>query len=335
MRVSSVTTARTRPWQARLLLGAALVAAGLGTARADEATEWLMRINQAGRERNYDGVFVYLHGNQMEAMRIVHQAQGGELSERLYSLNGEAREVIRDAREIWCYLPGRKLGVRELRKASDRSFPAFLPDTERMLQHTYSVELGPRDRIADRSARVLVVMPRDQYRYGYQLWADESTALLLKANLIDERGEPLEQYMFTHVTIGEPIAPEALAPRTPRSDLVWHGEKAADGEQAPKKGVWFVEPLPAGYRPAGDVLRRPPSKSGYVRHLVFSDGIATVSVFIERRAGGEPPMEGLSHMGAVHAFGRVLDGDWQVTVVGEVPAATVREIAAAVRRGGG
>jgi len=329
---SSGTTARSRRPALRLALGAVVAVAGIGSALADDATDWLMRIDRAGRERSYDGVFVYLHGRQMEAMRIVHRVRGNDRDERLYSLNGEAREVIRDAREVWCYLPGRKLGMRELRRVSDRSFPAFLSDSRSTLPETYRVALGPRDRVADRPAQVVTVMPRDGYRYGYQLWADESTALLLKADLIDERGLPLEQYMFTHVSIDQPIDDQALSPRTPREALVWHGDEDSE-ESMPKKGAWTVGPLPAGYRPAGDVMRRPPSKHGYVRHLVFSDGIATVSVFIERRSAGEAPMEGLSHMGAVNAFGRVLD-DFQVTVVGEVPAATVREIAAAVQRPG-
>lgn len=313
-----------------LLLSIALTTAG---AYADDAAHtWLDRMHRAATELNYEGVFVYLHGDQIEAMEIVHAVRGGSMKERIYSLNGETREVIRDDRQVWCYLPDKKMGVHEYRKAAERGFPGILPSRIDRLERNYRLSLGRSARIAGRRARLVTVQPKDAYRYGYRFWADEDTGLLLKADLIDVRGRTIEQYMFTQVRIGGPIDEARLAPRTPQVGLVWHGEKASHPPPKAAAGGWRATRLPRGYRLTRNLLRYVPLRNRPVRHLVYSDGLAAVSVFIEKRtADDSEPMSGLSRMGAVHAFGRLV-GAYQVTVVGEAPAQTVNMIGRSVQR---
>jgi len=282
-------------------------------------------MQEAATRLNYEGVFVYLHGNQLDAMQVVHALVDGTPRERLYSLNGEAREIIRDAEQVWCYLPDRKMGVREYRKGSEVDFPSILPDSLGQLTHGYELESGRRDRIAERVAQQVIIKPRDEFRYGYRLWADVETGLLLKADLLDSDDVPIEQYMFTQVSIGSPIAAERLRSRTPKETLKWHSDGDRPLVESAGEASWAVADAPPGYRQTSSLTRLLPMKKVPVEHLVYSDGMSTVSIFIEKKGGDSDTMEGLSRMGAVHAYGRVIDG-YQVTVVGEVPAATVEKM---------
>ncbi|MFQ5546575.1 MAG: sigma-E factor regulatory protein RseB domain-containing protein, partial [Acidiferrobacterales bacterium] len=167
----------------------ALLAFSSAAAAGDAAYDWLMRMNQATRMLNYDGTFVYQHGDQLEAMRIIHAVRDGSVRERLVSLNGSAREVIRDDQQVMCYLPDRKSIIVEHRFVGrDKSFPVILPESVTVLKKNYMIQLGAPGRVAGRAAQVVIIRPRDQYRYGYHLWADKETGLLLKADLVDHMG---------------------------------------------------------------------------------------------------------------------------------------------------
>lgn len=314
----------------RILLLLPLVLASWPAGAADAAHDWLMRMNRAARDLSYDGVFVYLHADQVDTMRIVHRVQDGSVQERLVSLNGPAREVIRDAQQVWCYLPDKNLGVQEFRRAGDPGFPSVLPERIEVLDQNYSLSLGKKGRFADRAAQLIIVRPNDTYRYGYHLWADSATGLLLKADLVDQNGHAIEQYLFTEIRIGGRIAASELKPRTPRESLVWHGETRAPAA-AGMDDMWKVTNLPPGFMLSSSIQRQAPMRNTPVRHLVYSDGLAAVSVFIEKAKDPTAvPATTPTRMGAVHALAVVVGGH-QVTVVGEVPAATVEQIGKSVR----
>lgn len=295
------------------------------TVAAGEAYEWLMRMNQATRQLNYDGTFVYQHGDQLEALRIIHVVEGDAVKERLVSLNGAAREVIRDDQQVTCYLPDRQSVFVEHRLGREKSFPVILPERVKDLKRNYAIQLGNKDRVTGREAQVVIIRPRDQYRYGYRLWADEQSGLLLKADLVDHMGKILEQFMFTQVVIGQSIDPYELESAIGSEGLAWYwGEVRTDNKAAAPE--WFVEQLPQGFKLIHRIMRKSATRDGMVEHLVYSDGLAAVSVFVEEAAKGEKPsMMGASRMGAVHAYGNMVD-DRQVIIVGEVPAATVELI---------
>lgn len=295
---------------------------------ADEPHDWLLRIAQAARQLNYDGTFVYQHGAQLETMRIVHRVVNGVTEERLVSLTGAPREVIRTEREVRCYLPDSNTIVVEHRRANGQGFPALLPERLRDLEENYVLELGRAARVTGRPVQELVIRPRDEYRYGYRLWADRETGLLLKADVIDDKGRVLEQFMFTQIAIGGDIPASAIAPQTKDAGMVWHRDAVSEVRVAPG---WRATKLPRGFKLASSVLRRMPLRQDPVQQLVYSDGLATVSVFIERlREGGPPPTaDGPTRMGALYALGRPIDSH-HVTVVGEVPAKTVAMIGASV-----
>ncbi len=296
---------------------------------ADAPHEWLMKINHAARNLEYEGIFVYQHDDQLEAMHIFHKVEHNGVKERLVSLNGAPREIIRDANEVRCYWPDKKSIVVEYRKADSKGFPAILPDRVQDLDKYYSMQLGNVERITGRPAQLVIINPVDQYRYGYHLWADKDTGLLLKADLVDSKGDVLEQFMFTQISIGKKIPASALAPGMSDKDMVWYRENDTAREASEKAG-WEATSLPKGFRLSMHVKRHMPMRKQPVEHLVYTDGLAAVSVFIEKQdRGAKPFMLGPRRMGALHAMGVRVD-DYQITAVGEVPAQTVALIGGSV-----
>jgi len=300
-------------------------------AASTEATGWLMKINDAARELNYTGTFVYVQGSRIESMRVTHRLDEDSMRQRIYALNGAPREVIRDAEHVWCYVPDKKLGVHEYRQVTRQGFPNLLPEGLEALTRHYDVYIGVQGRVAERVVQQIMVAPKDEFRYGYDLWADLESGLLLKAALLDEEMRPIEQYLFTDVEIGGDIPSEALDPMTPKSELVWYGDaRESDGDRGQSgeagdmpAGSWEAADMPDGFELTRRIKRHSPMRSGMVEHYVYSDGLASVSVFVEELdEGSSVRISGINRMGAVHAFGRVVN-DHQVTVVGEVPSETV------------
>lgn len=299
--------------------------------QAADAQALFARMHQVGRSLDYEGTFVYQHGDQLESLRIVHKAGKGGVRERLVSLNGAPREIIRTDNEVRCYLPDENAALIEHRRAGDRNFPALLPDSLTLLKGNYKIKVGKPGRVAGRKTVSVRIKPRDAYRYGYLLWADEASGLLLKASLLDEHGGVVEQYMFTQVSIGKSISESELKPQYPATGIDW--QRADVETPTSPTGKWTATHLPDGFTLSARMLRMLPAHKYPAEHLVYSDGLAIVSVFVEKidDAVAANVLSGLSHMGAIHAFGKVVD-DYQVTVVGETPALTVDMIGESVRR---
>lgn len=317
-----------------ILVPVLLATAVSAAAESGEGPDWLMKINNAARELNYTGTFVYVEGHRIESMRVTHRASDGDMRQRIYSLNGAPREVIRDDEQVWCYIPDKKVGLHAYRQVSKQGFPNLLPRGLEHLVKYYNVYMGAEGRTADRQAQQIMVVPKDEFRYGYDLWADKETGLLLKAALLDQHKEPIEQYLFTNVEIGGEIAVEKLEPVTPKAELVWYGDATLGKFSSPAEemlsGNWTIGDVPEGFSLTRKIKRLSPMREKMVEHYVYSDGLATVSVFVEKLEDDSGVrISGINKMGAVHAFGREIDGH-QVTVVGEVPSQTVDLIGTSV-----
>lgn len=287
---------------------------------------WLKQMETALKTVNYHGTFVYIHDDQAETMRVYHRVGPDGTRERLISLNGSAREVLRDDDEVRCILPDDKAVFVE--KRHDRGTVARgIPLNAASNTEHYEFQLLGTGRIAGRDARLVAINPRDELRYGYRLWLDQETGLPLRSELVDDEGQPIEKMMFTEITVGGEIADEMLESSVPGEDFKWH-VRAADKETVLQNNspVRF-EKLPAGYEIVRTEVRGEAELPSY--HLVLSDGLASVSVFAEPLQDGKPSLAGLSRLGAVNAFGVRLPKH-HVTVVGEVPEATVAAVAEAV-----
>ncbi|MGD8429791.1 MAG: MucB/RseB C-terminal domain-containing protein [Ectothiorhodospiraceae bacterium] len=296
------------------------------------ARDLLERMTRAVRAENYVGVFVYRYGSNLEAMRIVHRADGDGERERLFSLNGAAREIIRDDARVTCILPDNHSVVvdsRQTRNPLNRVLPGDLEEMSRV----YDLSVMGTGRVAGRKVYLVSVAPKDSFRYGYRLSIDSDTGLLLRSDLLDGSGNAVEQVMFTDLSTPEKIPDAWLESTVPGDEYTWYRNDAKGQPETERASGWNIEGVPDGFRLVLNEKRPMPGSEGPVEHRLYSDGLASVSVYIERKDDHEA-FTGSSRMGAVNAFGRVVSG-YQTVVVGEVPAATVRRIGQSIARSAG
>ncbi len=297
-------------------------------ALADPAMDWVQRMSDAMRNLNYHGVFVYMHENQLESMQISHRRDAGGEKERLISLNGEAREVIRDNQNLTCIWPSsRKVVVDSSRKNSFS--PIFIPDDIARLEKFYQLRLLGEDRVAGAETVVVHIDPRDEFRYGMKFWINSANGLMMKSSLLDENGREIEQVMFTSLTVYDDPA-ELEFDTMPQIDdgytLVRY-RRGDDDESGEADNAWQLTHAPGGFWRESVLKRRVPESGQTIRQMVYTDGLASLSIFIERQTNGTQQVE--TSMGAVNAYMRVLAGH-SITAIGEVPAITVRQVAEAV-----
>lgn len=307
----------------------ALLVTGTATA-ADEPLEWLRRMNQALTSRNYDGVFFHVQGGKVETLRIIHRVQDGKVSERLVSLDGSGREFIRAGNELTCYLPDTRTVLVE-KRSSDGPLLGNLPKFDESAAQFYEVKSVERTRIMGRDVRLIAVTPRDEFRYGYRLWIDEATAMPLKTQLCDGRGDVIEQIVFANLSLPERIPDTAFRPQVSTDGFRWL-RNHPEAEKASAGPPWEALRLPPGFRMTVRGAQVMPGARDPVDHLVFSDGLASVSVFVEPRTveRDAPAKPAAGRVGSSNAFSTVVDGH-RVTAVGEVPPNTVRFIANSVK----
>jgi sigma-E factor negative regulatory protein RseB len=300
----------------------------VGVALGAEPREWLERMNNALTTRNYIGVFTHNHGGRVETLRIIHRVRGHDVSERLQSLDGPGREFIREGDELTCYFPDKNTVLVEQR-APDGPLLGALPPIGASDSPVYEIRGGERERLLGRTTRVVALQPRDEYRYGYRLWIDEQTSMPLKTQLCGASGEVIEQIVFSNIDLPERIPDSMFKPQLDATNYRWlRADRQLVSSSPP--ALWEAMKLPPGFRMANRSAQALPGSSEPVAHLVFTDGIASVSVFVEPRTSTVQPAEGPSRVGSSSAFSTVVDGH-QVTAVGEVPLTTVEFIATQVK----
>ncbi|MDE2196609.1 MAG: MucB/RseB C-terminal domain-containing protein [Gammaproteobacteria bacterium] len=289
---------------------------------------WLQRMNLALRNLNYEGTFVYIRADHLETMHIAHRADDKGGIERLISLTGPKREVIRDHQEVKCILPESHSVLVE-RRYTTTYFPAVMPAAMHagaLAAHYTFKDLG-EGRIAGYKCHIISIEPRDGYRYGYRLWLDARTAMLLRSDLLAEDGQTVERVMFTSLAYPKHIPSAALKATEIEPGYTWNSQGDPEKPRSNDKSVsWKATRLPPGFALARSDVQRVAGVAHPVRHLVYSDGLTSVSVFAQATASAHKFLIGPSHMGAVNAFGRWV-GDRHITVIGEVPLATVELIA--------
>ena len=321
--------------QRRPAVHVALIAAvallSIQPACADEdARAWLADMTQALAESTYQGDFLHFGNGRVEKLRILHRVKDGTVNERLVSLSGSGREVIRVGAEVQCYLPDQHQVLVESHVAHG-SLLGTLPSFDDNLEANYRLEMaGHALSLLGRPARVVAINPRDGYRFGYRVWIDEATHMPVRTELWDASGAVLEQVLFTELKVGGALTDAAFRPAVQADGFTWIRQAGSSPQHALNALPWQLLQLPPGFRvsSSGDELL--PGSAARVTHVVLSDGLASVSVFIE-----EPPApprlasEGEGRVGSSYAYARVVGGH-QVTAVGEVPPATVQYIASGV-----
>ena len=316
-------------------------AAGKGTRDAGSTdddqispTALIEDMSHALKNLNYEGVFVHVQGSHITSMHILHSSnEYGEL-ERLTSLDGEAREVVRNHTLVTCIWPASQSVIVSKSKPRD-----LIPQVDANLakNQRYEFTLGKQDRVAGIATHVVNVTPRDQYRYGYRFWIDKTSSMLLRSMLLDGPNKPVEQVMFTTIDYPTNISIARFDVSSSGEQVSWLEPKTAKATSGLPKAladqtdrVGFST-LPDGYMEVSETYSPMPINDGPVSHVMVSDGMASVSVYVEYVPASDQRqhMPGLSTMGAMNAFGLSLPNAF-VTVVGEVPSDTVRAIASAV-----
>ena len=305
--------------------GLILLLCQIGSPLYADVDSWLMRINHAAMKQSFNGTFVYVYDGQIEAVEVVRRVLDGVTQERLYSITGVAREVVRDQYRVWSFIPDQNAVIHDYRQQSQSGFPQMVPSDIDRLARYYRFEIGGQTRIAKRRAQQIRIIPNDDYRYGYHLWADQQTGLLLRSDLIDRKQQVIEQYLFVTLEVGGPISDQQLQPLTDKSQFALYGN-----DKIPSRPVdnssWQIQTLPAGYELIRHIRRMLPMQSVDVEHIVFTDGLTTISVFIKRAEDEQSPIQEQSRMGAINTFKKMV-GDYSVTVIGEAPAKTVAMLA--------
>jgi len=297
-------------------------------AMAGEGADLLQRIGQAVRGLNYEGTIVYHAVGAMETLRVVHQVIDGHEQEYLQSLDGAASEVIRDGEDVVCLL-GESGVMLAGHRAVNTDFLSRWAALPADLERYYEITVEAGERVAGRDARLLRIDSRDDLRFGHRIWFDESNGLPLRTELVGAEGPPLEVMMFTELKLWPVADPARLADVLDRmrAALVEVGQE--EPPAAPPRLQWQIPAMPDGFVMIDLRRQSLPGSDNRVDHMVYSDGLATVSVYVEDPATSMA-MAGGRSLGAVNTFA-VRDGARQVVVVGDVPMTTVRMIGESLR----
>jgi len=301
----------------------------------DSPRQWLADMNSAFMELSYDGIFSFYGGSDLASLRIVHMVIDGEQRERLMHLNGAPREIVRKGEDVACILmPGDELLELEASIPSGPFARAFIRRYDQISEN-YGFDFFGEDRIAGREAVRLAVSPLDEDRFGYRLWLDKQTRLLLRSELVDTTGERLEIFQFNTLKLGDQVSADALEPVGHQGEIRSHLELAAKPAVAVSQPEirWHAGWIPAGFVMAAADVRRRPDNLASINTMMYSDGLAAFSVFIENMPqAGAASM--VSREGATVAVTRLTSGPqdnpYLVTIVGELPTVTAERIAESV-----
>ena len=319
-----------------LLMGLLLVTAPAAFADPlwQDELNWLKTMTFAAHQTDYSGTIVYQYDNHVETSRITHVVDRDGEHSRLESLDGVRREIIRNNDQVFCYLGDDKVKVEERHGA--RQFPALLPEQLSLLNENYLIKQTEEGRVAGFHAHAMVFQPKDNLRYTHKMWAHSDSGLLLKVEVLDEHGRVIEQNAFTQLVIGGNIDRTWIVEDKPKHASLAdraHRPRSPKAETPANASGWQVDMLPSGFKKITELRRQMPKHNVPAIQMVFSDGLAGISVFIDVVDNDEDDYPGLSSQGVVQIY-RKITGNYLVTVVGEVPPRTVMQVADSVRHSG-
>jgi sigma-E factor negative regulatory protein RseB len=289
--------------------------------------DWIDRMGNAVQVTNYEGTVVRVRDGNVDTFKVVHTVKDGVVREKVVIQDGDGLEIIRNGNEVHCILPDRESVLVEEWNNQSTLF-STLPSSDIRFGNEYDVLIKDFERVAGRKSAMLAILPHDHYRYGYRIWLDTETGFPLQTQLIGDDASPLEHVMFADISILQDIQSSALASSYSTENWKWYTEP----RQTKKREVeseWLAADVPPGFRVVSTQQKILPDAEDPLTHIVFSDGLATVSVFIA--PVGEEKTASRSSVGASNSYSAVIDG-YRVTAVGQVPQATVEQIAESMRR---
>lgn len=333
--------------------GILLVIANAFAEERQVSLDWLKVIAFAAHQTDYTGVFIYQYGNRIESSRITHIVGPDSEYERLESLNGPKREIIRHHGQVWRNINNKLVQVGS--QQGRARFPALLPDQLSTLAANYKIKEVGEERVDGHNTQIILFEPNDELRFRHKMWVHTDSGLLLKAAVLDHKNQVVEQYVFTQLQIGGDIDKswmQAAAARVRSADSPGRGTPG--NETSPVEDVvagsstalpvpakttlsfnsgWVADAIPSGFKKIMEIQRPMFSKQVPVTQMVFSDGLSSISIFIEPNGSDKEDAGGLSSRGAVHLYHKFVDKNL-FTVVGDVPPRTVMRVLDSVRYNG-
>lgn len=286
---------------------------------------WLNMIARSVKEADFTGIYIHQYGHKVDTARITHLSDESGEQEKLETLDGLSREIIRKNEEVTCYIPEAKL-VRIDRKKDRKFFPGLISNVSSILEN-YIAKLGGVDRVAGFDCQQILLNPKDNLRFAHRFCAELNSGLLLRATMLTDKSEIIEQFVFTQISLATPttpIHPDQLKPTYSTKNTGWQVEKAPFNDSKPDSG-WYVKSLPPGFKKLTEVKRTMSGKTDPVVQQIYSDGLASVSVFIE---SGTDKQSGMIQQGSYTIFVRPLQESkpFTVKVLGEVPNVSLQRI---------
>lgn len=304
-----------------------------GKAAERSVSDWLMRMHEASRRRAYVGTFVVSAGGAMSSARIWHVCDGDLQMERVESLTGAPRSTFRRNEQVVTFLPESRVAVAEQRESLGL-FPNLLQANDSSIGQFYGVRATGHERVAGFEADVLQLQPADSLRFGYRVWSEKETGLVVKLQTLDAQGRVLEQAAFSELQFDVPVSMTKLAQLMSNTEG-YQVEKPKMVKTTAAAEGWVLKQVVPGFKPMSCYKRLVGPGAG-VSHegtlqWVFSDGLASVSLFVETFDHRRHVQPGIRALGATHMLTRRV-GDWWLTVVGEVPPQTLAAFAQGLAR---
>jgi sigma-E factor negative regulatory protein RseB len=318
---------KTKPSAISLYAAVAILLYANCALSAEAPADWLERMSAAVQKTSYSGTVIRTKGGEAEALKVVRSIAGGVISEKMTVQEGNGLEIIRSGDEVHCILPDKKSVLVESWNNQGTLFTTLPANTGR-IGNEYDLSLVREDRVAGRKAVMLAIRPHDEFRFGHRLWLDRETAFPLRTEIIDSDGSLLEQVKFADINLASNISPEALLPSV-NLDGFAYMSGAIRRVQVDVESNWVCDDLPPGFRVVSTKTEQIAGTEIPVTHILYSDGLATVSVFVAQ--GQTKKNARRTNVGGSSAYSLQV-GDYQITAVGEVPAATVEKIASSMRR---
>jgi sigma-E factor negative regulatory protein RseB len=312
---------------ARVLPALALGFACHAQAAQPDPLVWLTRAAQAAREATYEGVYVHVNGDRTSTVRIAHVNQNAEEHERIEPLDGAGLEIVRRNEERFCRFPDAKT-VRLDPRVTNRFFPGILAASAETITASYDVTLGATERVLNYECQWIKLDPRDDLRFAQRVCAEIATGLILRAKVLNLQKQVIEQYTFTELRVG--AARSDLKAIFKARSRQWQIDGQPRDETATAETGWAPTRLPPGFRKVAEMKRTLPGRPSPVAQIVLTDGVASLSVFVEPAAPARKA-ESASEDGTT-SFYSWPEGDQLVSVLGEVPLGTAQLVARSVMR---
>lgn len=311
-----------------------LQGAGVLVAEPKSINDWLLRLHEASKRRSYVGTYVVSSGGQMQSAKIWHVCEGAQQVERVESLTGAARSTFRHNDKVVTFMPEQKL-IRSEKREATGNFPELVQSADNRIAEFYKLKAEGVERIAGLESDVVLLVPKDSMRFGYRVWTEQKKGLVVKLQTLDSDGRVLEQAAFSELQLDAPVKMDKLLQMMAKVDGYRVEASALVKTSASAEG-WRLSAPVAGFKPMSCYKRPLAGASAGAAgdepmQWVFSDGLASVSLFVE-------PFDRLRHnkesgmsIGATHTITRQLGNYW-LTAMGEVPMSTLKQFASGLER---